>query len=253
MRNRSLIVGLVAALAGVVVWVYSSSQFQQIVVTARAVTPAVRIPTYTVITPDMLTTRDVPRSMLSEPIYVDAKDLIGKIATADLAPNIIIYREFVVPMSEFRLTGDPSLEVVSFPVSPESAVGGQVRVGHLINIYRAIVSPDEITRLAQESDLSIDALINIRAAAVELLAGDVPVVGVYSGTGAPALSAESPVSGADAASPARTPGGPLQILTVAVRPETAPKIVQLVAEGKAQIELWVSLAPVGGAAIAQQP
>ena len=41
------------------------------------------------------------------------------------------------PKAAFRYTDDPALEVVSFGVDPERAVGGQVQIGHRVNVYKA--------------------------------------------------------------------------------------------------------------------
>ncbi len=240
MRTRIFLIGVVSLAAAVAAWWYANQQFDRLVLTMTVVVPAQAIPPYTLIGPDMLTTKDVPRTLASEPIYTEAAQVAGKISTVPLAPGMLLYQAFAVPPEQFRLVSDPSLEVVAFPVSPSAAVGGEVRAGQRINIYRAVVDPSRFTALAQAQQGLLDPvnLLAASAAAVETLAGDVLVVAVQSGQGQRLVNAGSDGSG--------TQPQPLQIITVAVSPATAAKIVQLVAEGKASVELWVSLAPLAG-------
>ena len=241
MRTRILLIGVLSLAAAGAAWWYANQQFDRLVLTMSVVVPAQSIPPYTLIGPDMLTTKDVPRTLASEPIYAEAAQVAGKISTVPLAPGMLLYQSFAVPPEQFRLVSDPSLEVVAFPVSPSAAVGGEVRAGQRINIYRAVVDPSRFTALAQAQQGLLDPvnLLAVNAAAVETLAGDVLVVAVQSGQGQRITE-----SGSDAGSGSQPQ--PLQIITVAVSPATAAKIVRLVAEGKASVELWVSLAPLAG-------
>ena len=71
----------------------------------------------------------MPRPLLEEAIYANARDLIGKVAAVPLRPGMIVYKSFVVAQAQYRLVDDPSLAVVSFPVNPARAVGGQLQPG----------------------------------------------------------------------------------------------------------------------------
>ena len=143
--------------------------------------------------------------------------------TAALQPGQLIYHHQAVPAAQFRYTDDPALEVVSFPVNPERAVGGQVQIGHRINVYgvRKTVGTNQ-------------------AAQAELLAKGIPVVDVRAKQGEPANRA---ITASQLEQSAQVEAGkPLQILTVAVDPEAARQLVELAVDG--EYEIWVSLAPL---------
>lgn len=230
---------LIAAAAAVVGNVY----YEQLVATIEVPVAAVPIEPYTVISPAMLTTREVPRSLVTEPIYQTASGLVGRIATVPIMPATMIYIPFAADPKTFRLVPDPALEVVSFPVSPASAVGGQVRPGLRINIYRTVVVAAQLQGFR---DLPIEDLLETRAAASAILAANVPVVDVRSQQGESAQPVTAP-----AGNPANARTMPLQIITVAVPPETARDIVTLVGETSAAVQLWVSLAPLSAVSVAE--
>ena len=239
-RRRQLIIGLFALLlalaSGYAAYTFSS----QLMVTTEVTVPAVPIPPYTVITPDLLTTKAFPRPLLDEPVFHSARELLGRIATVRLEPGMLIYHAFAVSQSEFRLVGDPSLEVVSFPVDPAKAVGGQVQAGHRIHVYRAISQglPEGARDMTPQDLLALDL------AAVEVLAEDVLVVDVRNSQGQPVQIPETDQEGTMPGS--RSQNVPLQIVTVAASHQEAAEIVRLVAEGRAQVALWVSLSPLTG-------
>jgi hypothetical protein len=173
--------------------------------------------------------------------------LVGKISTVPLIPNEPVYLAYAVNLSQFRLSSDPQLEVVSFPVDPAQAVGGQVRAGSRINIYRAAV------RRPSEVAASSTQVISTTLSTVEVLASYVHVVDVRGVRGEPvrALGTTGDPTVATASDSSKTSSNgqsqqqvPLQIVTVAVPVEIAGKIVGLAAEQKAGVQLWVSLAPV---------
>ena len=217
-------------------------QYDRLVSTVEVPVAAMSIEPYTILTPAMLTTKELPRALHSEAIYLEARVLVGRITTIPLKPGMLIYQSFALEPGVFRLSTDPTLEVVSFPVNPTSAVGGQVRRGHRINIYRAIV----ISSLLQSHrDSSPEQLLEMDAAAAEVLAENVTVVDVRSQQGVAVQT-----NGADPR--AGRNGPPLQIITVAVSPDRARELVKLVAEGQAQVQLWVTLAPLSAVTVAPE-
>ena len=239
-RRGQLIIGLISLLLAITSGYYAYTFSAKLMVTTEVIVPASQIPPYTVITPDLLTTKEVPRPLLEEPIYHQLEDVVGRISTVALEPGMLIYQVFVVPQSEFRLVGDPSLEVVSFPVDPSKAVGGQVQVGHRIHVYRAVSQglPEGAREMTPQELLALDL------AAVEVLAEDVLVVDVRNSQG---QSVQAPEPDSDSAMPgSRSQNIPLQIITVAASHQESAEIVRLVAEGRAQVALWVSLAPLSG-------
>jgi len=249
MRTRivTLLIGLLSLVAGAFAATYAYNQYNRLVATTDIVVPAAPVPPYTRITPDLLKVRLVPRPILQEPVYQTAEQLVGKISTVPLIPDEPVYLAYAVNLSQFRLSSDPQLEVVSFPVDPAQAVGGQVRAGSRVNIYRAAV------RRPSEVAASSTPVISTTLSTVEVLASYVHVVDVRGGRGEPvrALGTTGDPATATTNDTSRTSSSgqtqqqvPLQIVTVAVPPEVAGKIVGLAAEQKAGVQLWVSLAPV---------
>lgn len=201
--------------------------------TVPLVTASQAIPPYALITADMLDTREMPEALSREPVFLQASEVVGKIAAAPIPAGGLIYRDFAVPVESFRLTADPGLEVVSFPARPEKAVGGQVRPGQRINVYRvAVGSPPTV--------VSPEQALATRGAEAQLLASSVLVADVRTGQG------EAPVS-APSAQEARGRSSPPTIITVAATPEVARAIIALVGETRGAYDLWVTLAPVDGA------
>ncbi len=237
MRGRilSAVIGILSLGAALVAGTFAHDQYNRLVATADIVVPAVPIAPYTRITADMLQGRAVPRPLLSEPIYQSADELVGKISTVPLIPREPVYRAYAVALAQFRLSPDPALEVVSFPVDPAQAVGGQVRPGSRINLYRAAVR--------RPTDSPATQALSETLSTVDLLAPDVPVVDVRGTRGEPVRG--DPASSEKASSSSGQPQQvALQIVTVAVPPQVAAEIVGLAAEQKAGVQLWVSLAPV---------
>jgi Flp pilus assembly protein CpaB len=234
----ALISLLLAAAAGLFVY----TTFNQMVTTARVVTPAMTIPAGALIEPAMLTERDVPRPLLDEAIYAQADDVVGKVAAIPLRPGMVVYRSFVVSQQQYRLVDDPALAVVSFPVNPARAVGGQLQPGHHVDIWR-------LAGIKPTTQISLTDLIQQRWATATLMIAGAPVVDVRSASGVAVARQPQAVPGRldDPAnkSSSSSSSATLQILTVGVPPEVARDILALVAEeDQAGITLWITLSPL---------
>ena len=219
MRRIVVLLALVSLLSGAAIMVYACERAENLRVSQLFVVPAVHIPSYTVIRPDMLVEKEFSRKLANEPLFVRKEELVGKITTVPLQPGQLVYRSQAVSQASFRLTDDPALEVLSFPVDPSRSVGGQIHIGQRITIYRLVaVRPQETastTGLAQD------------AAAVEVVAENVLVVDVHPG---------AETDGEDWSAPAH-------FLTVAVAHETAVELIRSAGGQRAEYDLWVSLAP----------
>ena len=231
-----LVVGALSLLAAGGGGLYAYRFYDALVTTATAVTVAAPVPPYTVLTEAMLVERDVPRGILEEPIYRTAEELVGRVTTTNLSPDQLIYRHQVVAPPAFRYTDDPALEVVSFGVDPERAVGGQVQIGHKVNVYRAKKTSGGTATPHAGTATDPDA----EDVGAELLAQAIAVVDVRARQGEPANRVTAPSQIEQGARPETTK--PLQILTVAVDPETARDLVDLAVDG--EYEIWVSLSPL---------
>jgi hypothetical protein len=248
-QNRwFLIVGLLSLLAAAGGGLYAYRFYDSLVTTATAVTVARAVPPYTVLTPDLIVERDVPRGILQEPIYRTVEELAGRVTTTALCPDQLVYRHQAVPASEFRYAEDPALEVVSFPVDPERAVGGQIQIGHRVNVYRVRIIPagGKVDRqgaaIRPTTEDTVVIPIEGKGAEAEVLAEGIPVVDVRAKQGEPANRPAVSSQIEQTARPESTK--PLQILTVAVDHETALGLVELAVEEQGEYEIWVSLAPL---------
>jgi len=241
-RKIRFIVALVAlAVAlggGYYAWRFYDSQ----VSTAEVVTLIMPVAPYTLVTEDLVAMREVPRGVLAEPIYRTQSEVVGKIAVMPLVPSQLIYRHQMVSPAQFRYTNDLELEIVSFPVEPERAVGGQLRIGHRINVYRVRELMATNMGLPTLQEGQAIPIMAIKGAEAEVLAEAVPVVDLRSGRGEPSMDYyQQSTPGQEEENVRRQP---LQVITVAVPPDTAKKIIELAVEERGDYALWVTLAPL---------
>ncbi|MBO9369923.1 MAG: hypothetical protein J7575_02360 [Chloroflexi bacterium] len=228
----ALISLLVAAGSGLLVY----SWFDRMVTVAEVVVPARTIPAGALIRPDMLMLKEVARPLLKENIYIRPDDLTGKVAVVPLQPGMLVYRPFAVSLQEYRLVDDPSMEVVSFPINPARAVGGQIQPGHRINIWELAA-----TRPISQTDLL--ELASGRWATATLVLESVLVVDVRAASGQAVARSPQAVPGQMEGQSQSSSSGALQILTVAVPRDQARKILHLAAMENGGVQIWVSLAP----------
>lgn len=241
MRVRTqIVISIVCLVVAAAVGLGLYTAFSRMVTIAQVVTPAVTIPAGALIEGWMLTTREVPRPLLTEDIYTSAEELAGRVAVTVLRPGMVVYRPFAVSPSEFRLVEDPALTVVSFPVDPARAVGGQIQPGHRVDVWRLVaVRPSATSPLPE--------ILSGQWATATLLVEGVPVVDVRAaGGGAVARQPQAVPGQVDTGDSARSTSSQpsLQVLTVAVPPQVAQEILSLVAQERAGAELWVSLSPL---------
>ncbi len=248
MRLRALIIGILTLALAAGGLVYARTQYQNLVMTSQIVTPAQAIAPYTLITPNMLTTREVARSILDEPIYTAADQVVGKVSLTPLMPGMLVYQSQIVPQSEARLTDDPSLEVIAFPVSVPAAVGNQLAPGYKVNIYK-LTMRDASQSAAQPAPQVVSgtaAVSDPAPALVELWASNVRVVAVQTSQGQRihgGLVVVNPVTQGANSSQGQSPSEPIQIITVAVPHDLAAKLLDVVAQPQGA-QLWVTLAPL---------
>jgi len=217
-RRTTLFAGLVAIVLGLAIGMYAYAQADRMIAVAQVPVPAVDIPPYTLIQEGMLGWREVPRSLLAERIVARPEQVVGRIAVVPLYHGQVIYPHYLRLPEGFRFTADPTMEVVSFPVEPERAVGGQVRIGQRINIYALNRKGGGGWPVAQ--GVPVVDVRGPRGQSVEVKAGSY-------------LERElNPASQA-----------PVAIITVAVPAELAMQIATLAASS--DTVFWVTLAPLG--------
>jgi hypothetical protein len=184
--------------------------------------PIAEIVPYTVLNAKMFEMKDFPRA-LSGGYATSLNQLSGKMASSVIPAGLPVPMDLVSSPTEYRLA-DPTLEVVSIPITPSSAVGGQVRAGEKINIYRLVPPGSQIFPIGSATAISEP---------ITLIAENIPVVMVLGDDGSPAglTSAGHLV--------------PAHVLVLAVTPAELDAILNLMAETKKDAVMWITLAPVG--------
>lgn len=135
-RRISILIAVIALLVGGVsacTLIRQSAPYTQVV---NLVVPAQEIPAYTVITPDMVQERTFPKAMAQAAVYRSKDEVVGNLTMTRLVPEQLIYVHQLTSPQSFQLSSDAEMEVVSFPVKPEQAVGARVQVGQHVNIYQ---------------------------------------------------------------------------------------------------------------------
>ena len=262
MRRTVLLLALISLFVGATIMVYAYERAENLLVSRLFVVPAVHIPSYTVIRPEMLGEKEFSRALADEPLYAREEELVGKITTVPLQSGQLVYHSQAVPQSNFRLTGDPALEVLSFPVDPSRSVAGQIQIGHRVTIYRLVaVHPRETegTTVAEQRS-PVLGCAGLRRTGLNFLAthpeqhlhwaqahvwrGACPV-GLAQDAATVEVLAEN-VLVVDAHP--RAGGGEegstaVYILTVAVPHQTAVELIRSAGRPGGEYDLWVSLAP----------
>lgn len=220
-RLNQFFTGLIALAIALAAAFYGRSQYLKEVSTCQIPVPIAAIPPYTLLRPDLFQMREMPRAMQSLAYYQSLQNLDGLITTAPLSAGLPVPLEGAVPAERFRLA-DAAYEVVSIPVEPVSAVGGQVRIGQRVNLYTLVPEAGKL-----ESQ-------------VTRIAANIQVVDVRNAMGAAAEAQSSPEESDSFNS---TRNEQVQILTLAVDPARVQEILEAVATAEKQGGLlWTTLA-----------
>jgi Flp pilus assembly protein CpaB len=232
-RFTQLLLGFLAILLAIGAGLYGRSRYLKEVSTYPVPVPIQSIPPYTVLSADQFQLREMLRSMESLAYFQSVPDLEGKISTMPIPANLPVPRQSAVLVSEFRLA-DPADEVISIPVEPVSAVGGQIRIGERINLYRI---------LDQTGNPSNTEKLNFSPGgfSIDPIARDILVVDVRTSQGIAAEASQQVETDTTFGSHSQTEQ--VQILTLAVKPELVEPILETVAREKKQGGLlWTTLA-----------
>jgi hypothetical protein len=183
--------------------------------------PLEDIPSYTVLSEEMFELKDFPSALIGG--YAGAlSQLVGRMSTSRIPAGLPIPLVLISAPEEYRLA-DPALEVLSIPVSASSTIGGQVREGDNINIYR-LITPGSLFIPLGESEPVLEP--------VTLIAEKIPVVMVLGDT---ARSSGSSTGGQVVSA---------KILILAVTPAQRDAILNLMAELNGGAIMWITLAPI---------
>lgn len=228
-RTWQMAIGVLAAVLALLAGIYGRSLYLKEVSTYLIPVPAADIQPYTVLRAEMFQMKEMPRAFAGLAYYQSAAELDGRVAAGRLSGGLPVPLDMAIPVQDFRLA-DASLEVISFPVEPVSAVGGQIHIGSRINIYRMVVDPEKPAAGGQPNYV------------VEQIATSTLVVDVRSMSGAPA-SARTQDGETGLLSGQNQQAEQTQILTIAVDPALTATILDAVTAVKKRGGLlWTSLA-----------
>ena len=184
---------------------------------------AQQIDPYTVITEDMVMSGGEMRARDARDRGAwQVTDVVGKMSTALISPGDLLTAVNAKPIQDVRFVEDLGLEIVSFSAAADLMVGGQLRPGHIINLYGFKAGSEEDT---------FTTLIEPR----------LWVVGVLSGGSQ--VSDATPLPDYDTGGMTVLGGDrnrPGNVITVAVRPDKAFHIID--ALGAQRMSAWVTLA-----------
>jgi hypothetical protein len=232
-RATQFIIGLIAIALALGAGFYGRNLYLKEVSTYQVPVPINAIPAYTILRVELFQMREMPRTMESLPYYQLIQNLNGMISTISLPAGLPIALINAVPVTQFRLA-EPAYEVLSIPVEPVSAVGGQIRIGEHVNLYQ--VSPEKTDSGNLDRPMN-----NLPEFYVELIAGSVQVVDVRNAQGVAAESDQ--ISEGNSTFNSSPQNEQVQILTLAVKPEAVKTILNAVANAKKQGGLlWTTLA-----------
>jgi len=249
MRKRTLIsflIGVVALAAALGIARLVARQVYAGTVSTPIVVARWAIPPYTLITADMLTVQDYPRAVAaSAPIFRTVDELVGLAARVEIVPNAPIFKSYAVPPEQLRLSEDGSTVLVALALDTARAVGGLVRPGHRVDVWRiARANPAGMA-------LDPDTLLALHGAQVELLATDLRVVAVAGEHGSRSTAAGVDLGlpglggqAAQAVVPSVASAENISIVTVEVPQELAPALVRLMGEVGLAYDLWLTLSPL---------
>lgn len=234
--NRSIqfIIGLVALALALGAGFYGRNAYLKEVSTVQIAVPVQTIQPYTLLSPDLFSLREVPRAMQTLPYYQDPEEMSGLISTVQLPAGLPVAKGLAVKPEDFRLA-DTAFEVVSIPVEPVSAVGGQIHVGQRVNLYQMMDQADSGTTSADKAN-------STQSLQVRQIASGIMVVDVRSSQG---LAADSLQDGQHASTSlsGSQQVQQTQILTLALPPDQVQEVLRAVATAKKQGGLlWTTLA-----------
>lgn len=254
----TLLSGIVAIGIAIAIAIWARNNYMSSVTLMQIPVPKSDIAPYTMLSPDLFVMAEFPSALKEKgtAFAMTMDDLNGRITTTRLAANVPVPASLIASPKSFRLA-DPSLQVLSIPVSPEIAVGGTLRIGEEINLYRIAVQQDQTTDIPNPSTTvgipsdqlgKIQNLADLDSVKVELVA-TVPLIDIQTGAGSStgAESTNDNATGIVNSGAQKEEPKPAAILIVAVNNEQAVQIMRLLGTTrKAGEMMWVTLARADG-------
>lgn len=234
-RTVQFVIGLLAVCLAIAAGIYGRNAYLKEVSTYQIPVPVADIPPYTVLSESMFTLRDMPRTMESMPYFQTTADLKGLISVSGIPAGLPVAKRHAVAPNQFRLA-DAAFEVLSIPVEPVSAVGGQIQIGQRVNLYR-------MTQQQPAEGQAAGSGTDTAHFTVEHIAESVLVVDVRTSQGVTAGPSSEARTGNSSSAAGNQQVEQVQILTLAVEPDRVQKVLDAVASTKKQGGLlWTTLA-----------
>lgn len=233
-RPIQYVIGLVALVLALGAGFYGRNAYLKEVSTVQIAVPVQPIAPYTLLSPDLFSLREVPRAMQTLPYFQNPEEMSGLISTVQLPAGLPVAKSLAVMPESFRLA-DVEFEVVSIPVEPVSAVGGQIHIGQRVNLYQMIDQDESET--AATDKMKIEQRLQVKQIAAGIL-----VVDVRSSQGLAADSLHDQEQESASLSGSQQVEQ-TQILTLALPPDQVQDVLRAVATAKKQGGLlWTTLA-----------
>ncbi len=232
-RPIQFTIGLIALVLALGAGFYGRNAYLKEVSTVQIAVPVQPIPPYTLLSPDLFSLREVPRAMQTLPYFQNPEEMNGLISTVQLPAGLPVAKSLAVMPQSFRLA-DVEFEVVSIPVEPVSAVGGQIHIGQRVNLYQMMDGESETA--ATDKSKSEQRL------QVKQIAAGILIVDVRSSQGLAADSLQDQEQEGASLSGSQQVEQ-TQILTLALPPDQVQEVLRAVATAKKQGGLlWTTLA-----------
>jgi Flp pilus assembly protein CpaB len=219
------LLAMVAIAAAIGITLYVQSTWTKNIEQHLLPVPLADIPPYTILNDSLFTMKEFPRA-LDTGYAASLSDLHGKISTSLIPSGLPVAMRVIRSIEEFRLA-PPSMRVLSIPISPETAVGGEIRIGEKVDIFRITPAHDK-----RQDDGSVSSI----PTAVDLVAKNVLVVDIVGDT-----ASRSQASGIASASESTSSRITARILVLALTPEDANRVLTLMGDLKGSSIMWITL------------
>jgi len=246
---------------------------------APVVVARTAIPPYTTITDGMVEVAYLPRGAVTQPVYADPGEVVGRLARLELLPGAPLLRAYAVPPAELRYTADAQAVVLGVTVDETHVPADLLLAGQRVDVWQAdrLVGPGlrVVAIVRQANGALVVALESSQELVPTLLAASgrvdtaltlaplqrlpSPSAPAPTRTPLPIPSATATPSPTATSTPSPTPGvavvkpGPAQGLNVRAGPgtdtpvlETLPAGSRLTPVGRDAEGRWVQVCCVAG-------
>jgi Flp pilus assembly protein CpaB len=238
-RLVNILLGVVAVASGLAIAYSYYANYSRNIEVQQLPVPMNDIAPYSLLTADMFQMKEFPRALVTG-YATDTAALAGRVSLSILPAGYPVPVRMAADSNSFRVA-PPGKTMISIPVTPSIAVGGELAPGMKVDIYR-LVPPAQTNSVtgsaAKDGDASPQPI-------VQKIASGVTVKTIYGDQGlagkANASASNGPLGASSASSDA-----PARILVLVLMPSEAEAVLSLMAETKRDALLWIALTPLAG-------